>query len=35
MTFAFHDRASISPGGVRKVLIEEVGLTEKQARKLL
>jgi hypothetical protein len=35
MTFAFHDRATISPGGVRKVLVEEVGLTEDEARKLV
>jgi hypothetical protein len=35
MTFAFHDSTTISPGGVRKILLDEVGLVEEDARKLL
>jgi hypothetical protein len=35
MTFAFHDSATISPNAVRKVLLDEVGLSEDEARKLL
>lgn len=35
VTFAFHDRITISPNAVRKALIDEVGLTEEKARKLL
>jgi predicted RNA binding protein YcfA (HicA-like mRNA interferase family) len=35
LTFAFHDRATIPPKGVRKTLLDEVGLSETQARKLL
>jgi hypothetical protein len=33
--FAFHDRATIPPDGVRKTLVDEVGLAEADARKLL
>jgi predicted RNA binding protein YcfA (HicA-like mRNA interferase family) len=32
---AFHDRASIPPGLVRKILLRDIGLTESQARSLL
>jgi predicted RNA binding protein YcfA (HicA-like mRNA interferase family) len=35
LTFAFHDRATIPPSGVRKTLVDEVGLSEIEARKLL
>jgi hypothetical protein len=35
MTFAFHDTTTIAPKGVRKVLLDEVGLSEDEARKLL
>jgi predicted RNA binding protein YcfA (HicA-like mRNA interferase family) len=35
LTFAFHDRATIPPSGVRKTLVDEVGLSEVEARKLL
>lgn len=34
-TFAFHDKATIRPGLVRKILIKDVGLAEDEARKLL
>lgn len=35
LTFAFHDKATIPAGLVRKILIRDVGLVEDQARKLL
>lgn len=35
LTFAFHDKATIPAGLVRKILTEEVGLAEDEARKLL
>jgi predicted RNA binding protein YcfA (HicA-like mRNA interferase family) len=35
LTIAFHDRATIPPKGVRKTLLDEVGLSENEARKLL
>jgi predicted RNA binding protein YcfA (HicA-like mRNA interferase family) len=35
LTFAFHDRATIPAGLVRKILIRDVGLDEEEARKLL
>jgi predicted RNA binding protein YcfA (HicA-like mRNA interferase family) len=35
LTFAFHDRATIPSGQVRKVLVRDVGLAEDDARKLL
>ena len=35
LTFAFHDKATIPAGLVRKILIRDVGLVEEQARKLL
>jgi predicted RNA binding protein YcfA (HicA-like mRNA interferase family) len=35
LTFAFHDRATVSPGLVRKVLCRDVGLAEEEALKLL
>lgn len=35
VTFAFHDRATIPPKGVRKTLLDEVGLSEAEARKLV
>lgn len=35
LTFAFHDRATVPPGLVRKVLVRDVGLAEDEARKLL
>jgi predicted RNA binding protein YcfA (HicA-like mRNA interferase family) len=34
-TFAFHDKATIPAGLVRKILIKDVGLDEEEARKLL
>jgi predicted RNA binding protein YcfA (HicA-like mRNA interferase family) len=34
-TFAFHDKATIRPVLVRKILTEDVGLAEDEARKLL
>jgi len=34
-TFAFHDKATIRPALVRKILVEDVGLAEDEARKLL
>ena len=34
-TFAFHDKATIRPSLVRKILTEDVGLAEDEARKLL
>lgn len=35
LTFAFHDKATIPSGLVRKVLVRDVGLAEDEARKLL
>ena len=35
LTFAFHDKATIPSGLVRKVLVKDVGLAEDDARKLL
>ena len=35
LTFAFHDRATIPNGLVRKILVKDVGLAEDKARKLL
>jgi len=35
LLFAFHDRTSIAPGLVRKILLGDVGLEEAEARKLL
>ena len=35
LTFAFHDKATIPAGLVRKILIRDVGLAEDEARKLL
>jgi predicted RNA binding protein YcfA (HicA-like mRNA interferase family) len=35
LTFAFHDRDTIPPGLVRKILIKDVGLTEEEAFRLL
>ncbi len=34
-TFAFHDKATIRPALVRKILVGDVGLAEDEARKLL
>jgi predicted RNA binding protein YcfA (HicA-like mRNA interferase family) len=35
ITFAYHDRATVGPAAVRKVLCRDVGLSEEEARKLL
>jgi predicted RNA binding protein YcfA (HicA-like mRNA interferase family) len=35
LTFAFHDRATVGPGLVRKVLCQDVGLSEDEALKIL
>jgi len=35
LTFAFHDKATIPAGLVRKILVRDVGLVEDEARKLL
>jgi hypothetical protein len=35
LTLAFHDRATIPGGLVRKILVRDVGLAEGKARKLL
>jgi predicted RNA binding protein YcfA (HicA-like mRNA interferase family) len=35
LTFAFHDRATVAPGLVRKILCRDVGLAEQDALKLL
>lgn len=35
LTFAFHDKATIPGGLVRKILVRDVGLDEAEARKLL
>jgi predicted RNA binding protein YcfA (HicA-like mRNA interferase family) len=35
LLFAFHDKATIPPWMVRKILIQDLGLAEAEARKLL
>jgi predicted RNA binding protein YcfA (HicA-like mRNA interferase family) len=35
LIFAFHDRATVPSGLVRKVLVRDIGLAEDEARKLL
>lgn len=35
LSFAFHDKATIPAGLVRKILTKDVGLAEDEARKLL
>lgn len=35
LVFAFHDKATIAPGLVRKVLVRRVGLAEQEALRLL
>lgn len=35
LTFSFHDKATIPAGLVRKILVQDVGLAEDEARKLL
>jgi predicted RNA binding protein YcfA (HicA-like mRNA interferase family) len=35
LTFAFHDRATVAPGLVRKILCRDVGLGEAEALELL
>ena len=35
LTVAFHDKATIPAGLVRKILVRDVGLDEEDARKLL
>ena len=35
ITFAYHDRRSLSPGAVKAVLCQDVGLAENDALKLL
>lgn len=35
LTFAFHDKATIPAGMVRKILVRDIGLDEEEARKLL
>lgn len=35
LMLAFHERTTIAPGLVRKILIDDVGLTEDEARRLL
>jgi predicted RNA binding protein YcfA (HicA-like mRNA interferase family) len=35
LTFAFHDRATVPSGLVRKVLVRDIGLAEDEARELL
>lgn len=35
LTFAFHDKATIPAGLVRKILVRDLGLAEDEARKLL
>lgn len=34
-TFAFHDKATLGPALVRKILVEDAGLAEDEARELL
>jgi predicted RNA binding protein YcfA (HicA-like mRNA interferase family) len=31
LRFSFHDRATLAPGVVRKILTQDVGLTEREA----
>jgi predicted RNA binding protein YcfA (HicA-like mRNA interferase family) len=35
LLFAFHDRHSIPPGLVRKILMTDIGLSESEARELV
>lgn len=35
LTFAFHDGATIPGGMVRKILVDQVGLSEDEARRLV
>jgi predicted RNA binding protein YcfA (HicA-like mRNA interferase family) len=35
LTFAFHDGTTIAPGLVRKIFVNDVGLTDEEARELL
>jgi len=35
ITWAYHDRKSLSPGEVRRVLVKQVGLAEDEALALL
>jgi predicted RNA binding protein YcfA (HicA-like mRNA interferase family) len=35
LSFSFHDGQTIPPGLVRKILVDDVGLAEHEARKLL
>jgi hypothetical protein len=35
LTFAFHDRATVPSGAVRRILTKDVGLAEDEARELL
>jgi predicted RNA binding protein YcfA (HicA-like mRNA interferase family) len=35
LVFAYHDRATVRPHMVREILVEDVGLAEEEARKLL
>jgi predicted RNA binding protein YcfA (HicA-like mRNA interferase family) len=35
LTFAFHDKATVPSGLVRKVLVRDIGLAEDEVRKLL
>jgi predicted RNA binding protein YcfA (HicA-like mRNA interferase family) len=35
LTFAFHDRGTVSPRLVREILVKEVGLADHEARELL
>jgi len=35
LSFAFHDKATVPPYVVRKVLVRDVGLAEDEARKLI
>lgn len=35
LTFAFHDRATVPGGVVRRILMQDVGLAEDEARGLL
>ncbi len=35
LTWAYHDRRTLSPGEVRRVLVHHVGLAEREALRLL
>jgi predicted RNA binding protein YcfA (HicA-like mRNA interferase family) len=35
LTFAFHDRESLSPGEVRDILMKQVGLSKDQALRVV